>query len=177
MAYRIKPTDPTKNLFVRTNAGESYVTFASGATPYQLVVSDAVYATIDHSVEALRASGDLSVSLVPDFTPMKDPVRAVATSDITLANQQTIDDVAVVAGDRVLAAGQTLAYNNGIYDVASGAAWTRSGDFDESYKVQGSVTIPVAEGTTNHDSIWILTTNDPIVLGTTNLTLEQYATL
>ena len=177
MSYRIKPVDPTRNLFIKTNAGAEYITFASGSTPYQILVSKAVYDTIDQNVEALQAAGVLSVSIVSDFTPLKDPVRLVATGNITLANLQTIDSVAAVVGDRVLAAAQTDAEDSGIYDVASGAAWARSGDFAESYQVQGSVMIPVSEGTTNHDSIWILTTNDPIVLGTTDLTFEQYATL
>jgi len=177
MAYRIIPTDPTKTLFIKTNDGEIYHTFASGSTPYWIVVSNSVYDEIDDSVERLKESGALSVSVVQDFSPIKDPVRVVATSNITLANQQTIDGVAVVAGDRVLAAGQTDAKTKGIYDVASGANWTRSGDFDASYKIQGGVLIPVAEGTANHDTIWILTTDDPIILGTTSLTFEAYASL
>lgn len=56
---------------------------------------------------------------------------AAATTDLDLDGTETIDGVAVVAGDYVLAAGQSTASENGIYEVAAGA-WTRRGDFDES---------------------------------------------
>jgi len=59
----------------------------------------------------------------------KQPVNAATTVNITLSGAQTIDTVAVVAGNRVLVKNQTNAYDNGIYVAASGA-WSRSTDAD-----------------------------------------------
>jgi hypothetical protein len=62
------------------------------------------------------------------LTP-KAPVKAASTANLTLSGTQTVDTVALVAGDRVLVKNQTNAPDNGIYVVASGA-WARSADMD-----------------------------------------------
>jgi phage-related tail fiber protein len=51
------------------------------------------------------------------------------TANITLSGTQTIDGVAVVAGDRVLVKSQTAPAENGIY-VVSNTSWSRSLDTD-----------------------------------------------
>jgi len=53
----------------------------------------------------------------------KEPARAATTTNITLSGAQTIDTVAVVAGDIVLVKNQTNTAQNGIYQVQTGA-WT-----------------------------------------------------
>ena len=103
---------------------------------------------------------------------VKTSVRAIATTSITLSGEQTIDGVEVVAGERVLVVDQTPASANGIYDVAVGA-WSRSSDADTSTKVTTGMFAFVSEGTDNADSGWVLTTNDVITLGTTNLAFTQ----
>lgn len=104
----------------------------------------------------------------------KGSVRAVSVSNITLSGAQTIDGVSIVAGDRVLVAGQTTGANNGIY-VAAAGAWARSADADTSAEVTGGMFVFVTEGTTYADSGWVLTTNDAITLGTTSLSFTQYS--
>lgn len=105
---------------------------------------------------------------------VKDPVRAATTANITLSGTQTIDGVALSSGERVLVKDQSTAQNNGIYVVASGA-WARSMDADISAEVKGGMMMWVNEGTTNGDKQFILTTNDPITLGTTPLTFTLFA--
>lgn len=105
---------------------------------------------------------------------VKMSVRVATTANITLSGTQTIDGVAVVAGDRVLVKNQTTASQNGIYVVAAGA-WSRSTDADTSAEVHAGMFTFVTEGTTNADSGWVLTTNDPITLGTTALTFGQFS--
>jgi phage-related tail fiber protein len=100
-------------------------------------------------------------------------VRAVSTSNITLSGAQTIDGVSIIAGDRVLVAGQTTGANNGIY-VAAAGAWARSTDADTSAEVKAGTALFVDEGTTYGDTQWVLTTNDAITLGTTSLTFTQF---
>lgn len=98
----------------------------------------------------------------------KDPVRAAATTNIALTGTQTIDGVAVVAGDRVLVAGQTTASQNGIYVVAAGA-WTRATDADANAEVAPGMATFVSEGTSNGNKRFVLITDAPITVGTTSL--------
>lgn len=101
----------------------------------------------------------------------KEPARAATTANITLSGAQTIDGIAVIAGDRVLVKNQSTASQNGIYIAASGA-WTRATDFDAAAELLGAAVF-VSEGTTLGNSIWNMTTDEPITLGTTALVFLQ----
>lgn len=103
----------------------------------------------------------------------KGSVRVATTANIALTGTQTIDGVAVVAGDRVLVKNQTTGSENGIYVVAAGA-WTRATDADTSAEVNGGMYVFVEEGTANADTGWVLTTNNPITLGTTALVFTKF---
>ncbi|WP_239007556.1 phage tail protein [Pseudomonas granadensis] len=104
----------------------------------------------------------------------KQSVRAAATGNVVLNGAQQIDGVAVIAGDRVLLPSQTLAKDNGLWIVANGD-WQRATDANSSAKVTPGLTVMVEEGTANGDSLWHLTTNAPITLGTTALTFKMLA--
>lgn len=101
----------------------------------------------------------------------KEPVRAATTANITLSGTQTIDGIALVAGDRVLVKNQTTGSANGLYLVAAGA-WTRTTDFDSASEVLGAAVF-VSEGTTQGNQQWIMTTDAPITIGTTALVWAQ----
>src|SRR6201993_700703 len=58
----------------------------------------------------------------------KTSVRALAAANITLSGTQTIDGVALAAGDTVLCIAQTTGSHNGSYTVAAGG-WKRTPDF------------------------------------------------
>ncbi|MDN3220335.1 phage tail protein [Pseudomonas nunensis] len=102
----------------------------------------------------------------------KQSVRVATTANITLAGPQTVDGVAVVAGDRVLVKNQTVAKDNGIY-VAAVAVWVRSKDADVSADVTSGLIVSVEQGTTLADTRWQLITDGAIVLGTTALTFQN----
>lgn len=103
----------------------------------------------------------------------KASVRACSTSNIaSLSGTTTVDGVSLIAGDRVLLAGQSTGSQNGIYVVAAGA-WSRATDADVSAEVTAGMSVPVAEGTSNGDAVWVLTTNDPITLGSTSLAFTK----
>jgi hypothetical protein len=142
---------------------------ASGNT----AVSGSLTLAADPS-SALHAATKQYVDSVATGLDVKASVRAVATSNITLSGAQTIDGVSVVAGDRVLVAGQSTGSQNGIYVAASGA-WTRAGDADVSAEVTSGMFTFVAEGTTYAGNGFVLTTADPITLGTTALTFTQFS--
>lgn len=101
---------------------------------------------------------------------VKAPCRTVATSNITLAGLQTISGYTTVENDRVLVKGQTDAVDNGIY-MASTGSWTRAKDADGNRDlVQG--TLVLVRSATSDGNLWELTTANPIVIGTTELTFE-----
>jgi phage-related tail fiber protein len=99
----------------------------------------------------------------------KDEVRAASTGNLTLSAAQTIDGVAVVAGDRVLVKDQTTQSANGIY-VAAAGAWSRAPDADSAAELAG-MTVSVLEGTVNAGRMYTMSSavSDPITVGTTNL--------
>jgi hypothetical protein len=105
---------------------------------------------------------------------VKQSVRAATTANITLSGTQTIDGVALSAGDRVLVKNQTTQTENGLYQVNVGA-WTRTTDADSNAEVTSGMFTFVEEGTLNADSGWVLTTDGAVTLGTTNLQFVQFS--
>ncbi|CAI8793639.1 phage tail protein [Pseudomonas chlororaphis] len=102
----------------------------------------------------------------------KQSVRLATTANIALAGLQSVDGVALVAGDRVLVKSQTVAKDNGLY-VAAAGAWGRSADADTSAKVTSALLVSVEQGTALADTRWQLITDGAIVLGTTALTFQN----
>lgn len=107
----------------------------------------------------------------------KEEVRAATTANGTLAtafaNGQTIDGVALVTGDRILLKAQTAGAENGIYVVAASGAPTRATDADSAGDLGGASTF-VNEGTVNANTLWVMTTNDPLTVDTTALVWAQF---
>jgi hypothetical protein len=106
----------------------------------------------------------------------KQSVRAATTTAGTLAssfeNGDIIDGVTLVTGDRILLKDQSTGSQNGIYVVAATGAPTRAVDADADVEVTSGLAVSVTEGTVNGDKTYILTTNDPIVVGTTALSFS-----
>jgi len=107
----------------------------------------------------------------------KDSCRVATVENVanlSTGAPNTVDGVSLAKRDRVLVKSQTNKAQNGVYFVrtlgtGSNGTWIRAVDFDTSEKVSSGVQIPIEEGTLNKDTIWQLTTNNPITLGTTNL--------
>ena len=105
----------------------------------------------------------------------KQSVRAASTGNLNLAAPgATIDGVSMNSGDRFLAKDQSTGSQNGIYQWNGAAsAATRTLDADADAEVTSGLAVTSTEGTTNGDRAWVLTTNDPIVVGTTALVFTQ----
>jgi len=105
----------------------------------------------------------------------KAPCRVATTAAITLSGEQTIDGVAIVAGDRVLVKNQSSGVDNGIY-LASTGAWSRALDFDGARDARNGTLVFVTSGTTNGLYIFRLTATDPLTVGVGSNTWVQVAT-
>lgn len=105
---------------------------------------------------------------------VKQSVKVATTANITLSGTQTIDGVALSGGERVLVKNQSTGSDNGIW-VVDASAWSRSSDADTDAEVTSGMFTFVEEGTVNADSGWVLTTNNPITVGTTALTFAQFS--
>jgi hypothetical protein len=130
--------------------------------------TDDAHAATKGYVDAARSGLDVKAS-----------VRVATTAPVLLAsgleNGDTLDGVTLATGDRVLVKDQSTGSENGIYVVQATGAAVRATDADVSAEVTAGMFTFVAEGTTNADSGWVLTTNDTVTLGTTALTFAQFS--
>jgi len=113
------------------------------------------------------------VDSVAQGLDVKGSCRVATVANISLSGTQTIDGVAVIAGDRVLVKDQSTAANNGIYVVAAGS-WSRAADADTWAELVGAFTF-VEEGTVNDNSGWVCTSPAGGTLGVTAVTWEQFS--
>src|SRR4029077_2174986 len=99
-------------------------------------------------------------------------VMAASTgANLTLSATQTVDGVALAAGNTILVKDKTTQSGNGIYTVAAGA-WTRMAAMDTWAEVPGML-VSVQQGTVNHDTVWLSTADAGGTLGTTAITFTQ----
>jgi len=145
---------------------------ALGASSLTLGGLTSVTVTQDPT-SALQLATKQYVDAVAQGLDPKASCVAATTTNITLSGTQTIDGVALIAGDRCLVKDQTLSQNNGIYLVAAGA-WTRATDMDSWLEVPGAFTF-IEQGTLYADTGWVCTSNAGGTLGTTPITWVQFA--
>jgi hypothetical protein len=98
-------------------------------------------------------------------------------------NDTGVDGIADLAvGNVVLVKDEVAGANNGIYVVTAlggaSAKWTftRHPAMDASAEVKSGMLVVSSEGTAGPNSIWMLTTNDPITINTTALTFASTGT-
>lgn len=125
------------------------------------------------------ADGKIDSSLI-NFSAFNKvySARASATSNVSLASPgASFDGVTLSNGDRLFLKDQTAAEENGIY-VFNGAssALTRANDWDEASEIKAGDVVIIEEGSTYAEKIYILATNNPIVVGTTPLNFASVGT-
>ena len=110
----------------------------------------------------------------------KQATRVITVTNITLSGgaPSLVDGVTLSLNDRVLVTGQTSKAQNGIYYVTtlgsgSNGTWSRSQDTNATGELLAGTIVMVTEGTVYHDTQWKLTTDDPIVIGVSELIFEQ----
>ena len=114
------------------------------------------------------------VDSVAQGLSVKASVKAVTTANITLSGTQTIDTIAIAAGDRVLVKDQSTASENGIYVCASGS-WARAADMAAGSDASGDFCF-VQQGSANADKGFVQTA-DAAVVGTNNLTFTVFSSV
>ena len=141
-----------------------------------LALNSQLISGLANPVSAQDAATKYYVDAIATGLDVKASCRAATVSNITLSGTQTVDGVALVATNRILVKNQTAAEDNGIYVVAAGA-WARSEDADNTPagEVTSGMYTFITEGTVNADAGFILSTADPIVLGTTDLVFVQFS--
>ncbi|MCG7985079.1 MAG: hypothetical protein JAY90_20305 [Candidatus Thiodiazotropha lotti] len=97
----------------------------------------------------------------------KAPCVVITDAEITLAGEQTINSVSVVAGHRVLVGHQSDTTQNGIY-VAAVGQWARATDFNLAEDVTTGVLIPTPTG------LYKAVFSGSFVPGTTGVAIEEY---
>jgi hypothetical protein len=140
-------------------------------------VNNSRISNITDPTQAQDAATKAYVDAVKQALDIKDSVRVATTANITIASDlnvgDTIDGVTLADGDRVLVKDQSTASQNGIY--VAGSSPVRAADANTSTEVTAGMFTFVEEGTANADNGFVLTTNDPITLDTTDLTFAQFS--
>lgn len=148
-----------------------------GTLPYQSGTGATAMLAVGTAGQALVSAGaaapawtTLTMENIPDAA-FKRSVLVATTANITLSGTQTIDGIAVVAGNRVLVKNQNTTANNGIYVVAAGA-WSRAADADTASEM-GGATVNVDSGTTQGGQLWNTSFKTTDTLGTTAMTWAE----
>jgi hypothetical protein len=109
----------------------------------------------------------------------KQSCRVLTATNITLSGgaPAEVDGISLVTNDRVLVIGQTNKTQNGLYRVdilgtGSNGTWVRTGDTDTAGELEAGAIVMVTEGTVYKDTQWKLITNDPIIIGSSELIFE-----
>jgi uncharacterized cupin superfamily protein len=97
----------------------------------------------------------------------KSPVKVTTAGPITLSGPQTVNSVAVAAGDRVLVMHQADTTQNGVWCVQAGA-WTRAVDFDDRDDVVNGVQVL----DTNSGNVYRANFTAPFIPDTTTITFS-----
>ena len=116
----------------------------------------------------------LNLNFTRETSTNKRYCEVATTSNITLANIQTIDGVTLAVGDRVLVRLQTDASQNGIYTVRDSASWLRATELNSSSDFNNNFLVYVKGGNNSTQTLWLATwTPDGVettfTLGTSNL--------
>ncbi len=104
---------------------------------------------------------------------IKSSCRAASTANVTLSGAATVDTVVLNNLDRVLIKNQTDATTNGIYEVNTSGAWSRTTDADTWAELVGA-TVFITAGSVNINTTWACNIASGGTLGVDNITFVQF---
>lgn len=128
---------------------------------------------IDNTVTATKTY----VDSVAQGLDVKESVRVATTGNISFATSvgDIIDGVTLADGDRILLKSQNNAAENGIYQINASAVITRTTDADEPAELNAGTFVFVEEGTTYGDTGWVVSSNNPIIIGNDPMNWTQFS--
>lgn len=132
---------------------------------------------VDSMSQGLDTKESVRVATTANLAATRSGAVLTATGNGAIS----VDGVTLSSGNRVLVKNQSTGADNGIYTVttvgdgATPFVLTRANDFDDATSVTSGSFMFVSEGSTNLDTGWVLSTNDPITLNTTSLTFVQFS--
>ena len=147
------------------------ITLTSGGTANEVSIDGTLGGNSDSAIPTEKAVKTY-VDNYAQGIKWKTSVITATTANITLTNEQTVDGIVLVAGNRVLVKNQTLSETNGIYTVVNLGAWTRTTDADSWTDVVAMAVI-VETGTVNLDSMYICNADLGGTLETTAITFTK----
>jgi uncharacterized cupin superfamily protein len=166
----IVPGDITGfNTAVQTNPLNTHATATANYNMGGFTLTSVAEPTNAQDVATKNYVDNMSVGL-----EFKASVKVATTANITLSGTQTIDGIAVVAGDRVLVKNQTTQAQNGIYLCAAGS-WTRTTDANSSTTLVTGSFVYIDQGSTLAGTAWVMSATGTITVGTTNVIFTQFA--
>jgi hypothetical protein len=138
---------------------------------------------VDSLAVGLDVKGSVRLASVANVTGTYTATGGTSARGQITAAPNTLDGVTLVAGNRILLKDQTTAAQDGIWTVTtvgtgSTGVWDRAQDWDQDSDVSAGAFMFVEEGTVNGDTGWVLTTNNPIIVGGasgTSLTFAQFS--
>lgn len=149
-------------------------TLALGDTTLTLGGLTSVTVTQD-PVNALELATKQYVDATTSPVNRLAPTLVATTGDILLTGLQTIDDVVLVGGERVLVKSQTDPTQDGVY-IADAAAWTYATDAN-NWSDYVAATVFVEQGTLNANTSWIQTAPAGGTLGVDPQTWTQQSAI
>ena len=125
---------------------------------------------VDNIATGLDVKGSVRAASAANVTVTYNATGGTSARGQITAAPNTLDGVTLVNGDRILLKDQSTEAQNGIWSVTTvgtgaNGTWDRATDFDADAEVTAGAFVFVEEGTTNADSGWVLTTNNPITIG------------
>lgn len=169
-------TDAQGRISATTVVTPTDITTALAYTPVNKA-GDTMSGLLILSADPSAALGAATKQYVDNLASGLDPkgsVTVATTAPITLANNQSIDGIAVTTGKRVLVKDQADQTTNGVYDVVAAGAWTRSVDAIPGTTLNAGAYFFVEQGTTYAESGWVLTTDNP-VSGASLIVFQQFS--
>ena len=180
-------TEPTTDRSI-TFPDNSGTVILSTNTVNSLTAPSAAFSMNSNKITNLATPTDASDAVTKAYVDatatgldVKASVRVSTTANVNLtnaseiANGRTIDGITLVTGDRVLVKHQTTASENGIYIANDAVAPTRATDANSDAEVTAGLFAFVEQGTLYGNTGWVLTSDNPITLGTTSLLFSQFS--
>lgn len=155
------------------------VTSVGASSLYDLTVtnsldmSNKVISNVATPVADTDAANKTYVDSIAQGIDAKASCLVATTANITLSGTQTIDGVAVTAGQRVLVKDQSTQSQNGIYVCAVGG-WSRSTDANTWDELVSAYTF-IEQGTANANNGYTCTIASGGTLGSTAVTWTQFS--